>query len=201
MPKNMVVKLVYPLRRLLAELLKVPGFYFSEGLHPLELNESDIPSNYLHRELMDLGSASGTRFTELRRLFKPHSYLGIDKDENQVAVGKLKLLDMQQMDFIYDEMNGDLGVAFGTNVSPDIADKLSREFKNLVIGDYSYSKEKVDAETVAQKYRDKLQGMVDKILIRKRRVTSLSLGRGYEIYIFIKSHTSEGEKLTEREVT
>lgn len=184
-PNETKTKPKIALKKVLATVLRLPGIYFSEVLHPLGLKNEDIPNDYKNRDLADLGAGSGTRYYEITRLFKPKSYLGIDREQNEVKIGKMKLFNMKQLDFIQDDVRGDLGVAFGTHVSPEVINKLRDGFNNLVLGHYVTTKE--EADTMAQTYKDKFGDQIEKVKICKRKPISLSMGVGYDVYFFIKS--------------
>jgi len=176
------------LKKILGEMLRLPDLYIN-SLTLLNLKKRDIPQDYQSRDLIDIGSGSGIRYGEIMSLFQPRSYTGIDNDSDAVKVGKRKMLNIQQLDFVDEDLKGDLGVAFGTHTTPEVIDKLREGFNLLVFNKYARTAE--EAEGLIKSFQDKLGAAAfDKILTKRRSIVSVTMGSGYEIYFFLK--TNEG---------
>jgi hypothetical protein len=181
-PEKNPDKIKRKLKAVVGEILRVPDFFLNLNI-PINLKKTDITEEYKNRDVFDLGSGSGSRYSEIRSLFDPASYVGIDKDPRFVKVGKMKQLKMMQADFISDELEGDMGVAFGTVMSPEIVEKLKQGFNRLVFSEHASTEEEV--QEIIKGYEEKLGVTgLDKVVVSKR--PARSPGAGYDIYFFLR---------------
>jgi SAM-dependent methyltransferase len=177
------------LKSVLAEILQEEDFLLAPiSSEVLPLKPSDIPQDYTGRDLMDIGSGGGSRYKEIKILFNPKSYIGIDRDPKVIKAGKRRNLDISPADFISDNIKGDLGVMFGTSTSPEVVRKLGQYFNLLVFSEYAENKIR-EAEIIDQ-YKTQLgKDNFDKIQSFKR--TLISPASGQSLYFFYRPKHAE----------
>lgn len=160
-------KVTQSLKSVLGELLRNVDLYSTPmRSNFLSLHPTDVPADYNGRDLMDIGSSAGYRYKEIEACFRPKSYVGVDKNSTAVTAGKRRNLDIRQVDFVDEYLEGDLGVMFGTYTTPDVVKKLGEHFNLLVFN--VYAADKVRESEIIKEYEGLLGNEnFDKIVTHK----------------------------------
>jgi 2-polyprenyl-3-methyl-5-hydroxy-6-metoxy-1,4-benzoquinol methylase len=103
----------------------------------IEVLKQNLPANYLHREIVDIGCGDGSISLKLIPILQPKSFIGIDLYSSLVKRASAKGLTALVKDAENDPLTGDLGILWGvlhhfTNPVATLQ-KLNREFRSLII--------------------------------------------------------------------
>ncbi len=103
----------------------------------LEVLKQNLPANYLHREIVDIGCGDGSISLKLIPILQPKSFVGIDLYDSLVKRASAKGLTALVKDAENDPLAGDLGILWGVlhHFLDPVAtlQKLTREFRSLLI--------------------------------------------------------------------
>lgn len=159
-------KTVESFKFLLAKALKTKDLLNPHPSAIDKLGVRDVPLNFLHRHLVDLGSGKGRLYFRIKILFEPKSYTGIDIDSEEVKWGRRRGLNIKELDFVKDtELKGDLAVMIGTHTTPEIVYHLGQRFNLVFFEDSANTQEEV--RKLTEEYKKALGDENLKIILKK----------------------------------
>lgn len=133
-------------KNLIAKALRLKDFYANE-VYPrpnalMYLKKRDIPPEFLHRRVVDLGCGDGNKYYVIKLLFRPKNYWGLDVLPEEIKAARRRKLRVRLLDFVKDHgIHGDLGLMIGTYTYPKLLKRLSQRFSLLFFNEYAETKQ------------------------------------------------------------
>lgn len=103
----------------------------------LKLLEAELPSNYLHRQVTDIGCGNGSVSLKLQKILLPKNIYGLDLSSTLIKLAQKKGLKSKVVDVELETPTGDLGILWGVihhfNQPQNSLEKIYHRFNSLII--------------------------------------------------------------------